>query len=100
MILLGNIVTGFASLLGTVCSLYMWIFIINAVFSWIQPNPQNPVVVFMRAITEPVLYKIRKILPFTFTAGIDFSPLVAILIIQLFNSVVIQTLYEYGLKLK
>ena len=100
MILLSNIVTGFASLIGTLCSLYMWLFIINVVFSWIQPSPYNPVVSFIRSMTEPVLYKIRKTLPFVFGMGIDFSPLVAILLLQLFNSVVVQTVYEYGLRLK
>lgn len=100
MILISNIITGFASLIGTLSSLYMWLFIINVIFSWIQPNPFNPIVSFIRAITEPVLFRIRKYLPFTFGMGIDFSPLVAILLLQLFNSIVIQTIYEYGLQLK
>ncbi|MDE7468892.1 MAG: YggT family protein [Desulfovibrionaceae bacterium] len=100
MILISNLITGIASLLGTLCSLYMWVFIFNAILSWVQPNPFNPVVSFLRSLTEPVLYRIRKFFPLIFNTGIDFSPLVAILFLQLFNSIVVQTLYEYGLRLK
>ena len=51
----------------------MWIIVIRALLSWVNPDPWNPIVRFLYQVTEPVLRPIRQRLP---AAGIDFSPLV------------------------
>jgi YggT family protein len=63
----------------SVLSLYFWIVVASAVMSWINPDPYNPIVRGIRSLTEPVFYRIRKALPFTFAGGIDFSPVVVML---------------------
>ena len=55
---------------------YMWIIIIRALLSWVNPDPWNPIVRFLYQVTEPVLRPIRRRLPYT---AIDFSPLIVIL---------------------
>lgn len=64
----------------SLANLYIIIIIIRAVMSWFSVNPYNPVYQFLILITEPVLEPIRRILPFT---GVDFSPFIAILLIQI-----------------
>ena len=64
-----------------VLTLYMWIIIAGAVLSWVHPDPYNPIVRFIHNVTEPVLYRIRRSLPVSFS-GIDFSPLVVIFAIM------------------
>jgi YggT family protein len=49
------------------------------VVSWLSVNPWNPIVRWLRRIVDPILRPFRRILP-TF-GGIDFSPLLAILVI-------------------
>jgi len=58
---------------------YMWIIIIRALLSWVNPDPYNPIVRFLHQVTEPVLRPIRLHLPRQM--GVDLSPLVVILII-------------------
>jgi YggT family protein len=70
----------------------MWIIIASALISWVSPDPHNPIVRFLRQVTEPVLRPIRQILP-TYQTGIDFSPLVVILIIQFIAWVVLPSLF-------
>ena len=58
--------------------------------SWVNPDPNNPIVRFLRAVTDPVLYRVRRALPFVYAGGIDFSPLVVMLAIQFVQIFVVQ----------
>jgi YggT family protein len=59
----------------------MWIIIIKALLSWVNPDPYNPIVRFINDITEPVLNKARLILPIGNTLAFDLSPVIVIVII-------------------
>jgi len=76
---------------------YMWVLIIRALISWVNPDPWNPIVQFLYRITEPVLRPIRQRLPMT---GIDFSPIVVILAIMFLQRflvpVLVQAAYRLG----
>ncbi|MGD9013777.1 MAG: YggT family protein, partial [Desulfobacterales bacterium] len=65
--------------------------IARAVLSWVSPDPYNPIVRFIHNVTEPVLYQIRKRLPMMY-GGIDFSPIVVILIIIFLRIFVVNSL--------
>ncbi len=69
-------------ILEQVLNIYIWVVIAAAVISWVTPNPYNPVVRMLRRVTEPVLAPIRQILPPWKTFGLDFSPMIIILLIQ------------------
>ena len=69
-------------ILEQVLNLYIWVIIAAAVISWVAPNPYNPVVRLLHRVTEPVLAPIRKLLPPWKTFGLDFSPVIIILLIQ------------------
>ena len=71
---------------------YMWILIISALISWVSPDPRNPLVRFMRQVTEPVLAPIRNLLPPWKTGGLDFSPMIVVIGIQFVRSVVLPML--------
>ena len=71
--------------LDLVLRLYMWVVIARAVISWVEPNPSNPVVRTLRALTDPVLRPFQR-LQWRLARGrmpIDFSPLIVILLIIL-----------------
>ena len=78
MFVVSDLLVAVAKLLDSVLSAYMWIIIIRALISWVNPDPGNPIVQFLIRVTEPVLRPIRRRLP-TGQTGIDFSPVVAIL---------------------
>jgi len=68
--------------------------------SWISPDPFNPIVQFLEKTTEPILYPIRKILPFNFSSGIDISPIIAFLAIMFLKSFLVNTLLDIAARLK
>jgi YggT family protein len=64
-----------------------WAIIIRALLSWFSVGGAQPVFRLLVEITEPVLAPIRRVLP---TAGmLDFSPLVALLLIQVIRSILL-----------
>jgi len=54
--------------------------IIGIIASWINPHSYHPVLSVARSISEPLLAPARKLIP-SF-GGLDFSPMVIILILQ------------------
>ena len=70
---LGNFLGAIAEVLNIVLTIYMWIVIISALISWVNPDPYNPIVRFLFSVTEPVFATVRRVLPFPYM-GIDFSP--------------------------
>lgn len=72
--------------LHTVMNLYIWIVIIAALLSFVRPDPYNPVVQILHRLTEPVMNFIRQKMPFVVFSGIDLSPLVVILGLQLVDN--------------
>lgn len=77
----GAFSAGVLEVVFTILSVIQWIVIIAAVISWVNPDPRNPIVQFLYRTTEPILRPFRKILPPRRTGGIDFSPLLVILLI-------------------
>ena len=99
MIVLANTLSAVALVLGSLLSLYFWIVIIAALLTWVRPDPYNPIVRTLRTLTEPVFYRVRKWLPFTYSSGMDFSPVVVLLAIELFNRIVVASLAQYAMTL-
>ncbi len=96
MFVMHNIIYAIAQVLGTISQLYFWIVVVSVLLSWVRPDPYNPAVRALYALTEPVFYRIRKLLPFTYTAGIDFSPLVVIIALQLFDTIIVRSLKQFA----
>jgi YggT family protein len=75
---------------------YMWIIIIRALISWVNPDPWNPIVRFLYQVTEPVLRPIRRRLPLS---GIDLSPVVVILVIYFLQRFLVRVIAETAYRL-
>ncbi len=86
-----NFIFAFVMALHDILRIYLLIVIIAAVISWVNPDPYNPIVRGIYGVTEPVLNRIRRVLPMP-VPGIDFSPLILIAIIYAVKSFVIKTL--------
>src|SRR4030042_5848738 len=99
MFIFSNFLIAIAKILDILLSIYMWIIIISALLSWVNPDPYNPIVRFLRTVTEPVLRPIRRIIGFRLGV-IDISPMVVILAILFVKSFLIQSLIEFAYKLK
>ena len=91
MFILGNFLSATAQILKIVLELYMWIIIIRALLSWVNPDPYNPIVQILYSITEPVLYRVRQLIPMS-GVGIDFSPIIVILAIIFLQSFLVNSI--------
>ncbi len=80
-------------------NIYMWIIIIRALLSWVNPDPYNPIVQFLHSVTDPVLYKIREKIPMP-GMGLDLSPIIALLIIMFLQHFLVQSLFDKAHQLK
>ena len=92
MFVFGNILFGITRVLDMILSIYIWIVIVAALITWVNPDPYNVIVRALRQLTEPLFRAIRRRLPIG--GGIDFSPVAAILLIYLTKWIVVKTLYD------
>ncbi len=93
MFVVSNFLVAIARILDIGLSLYMWIIIARAVISWVNPDPYNPIVRFLHSATEPVLFRIRRRIPINL-GGIDFSPILVILVIIFLQAFLVQSLIQ------
>jgi YggT family protein len=98
MFVLANLLNAFAQILHYVLNIYMWIIIIRALLSWVNPDPYNPIVRFLYQVTEPVLDQVRKRLPYI--GGIDISPIIVIFIIWFLQGFLVQTISDIALRMR
>jgi YggT family protein len=98
MFVMRNFLLALAGVLATVLNIYFWIVIASAILSWVNPDPYNPIVRFLRAATEPVYARVRRVIPLYFS-GIDLTPLVVLLAIQFLQVFLVNSLYQlaYGM---
>lgn len=86
-----------ARLIKFVINIYTFLIVIRAIISWVNPDPYNPVVRMLDKFTEPILYPIRKVLwRVTGNLPIDFSPLIAIVLIQIVGSFLVRMLSRFS----
>jgi YggT family protein len=74
--------------------IYEIIILIRVIFSWIRVDQFHPVAQWIYWLTEPLLEPIRRVLP-TNRIGIDFSPLLLLLIINLVHRMLIRILFPF-----
>jgi YggT family protein len=70
----------------------MWIIIIRALISWVNPDPNNPIVDILYRLTEPVLYPIRRLMPDI--GGLDLSPIIVFIAIIFLQSFLVGSLND------
>ncbi|TLM65698.1 MAG: YggT family protein [Deltaproteobacteria bacterium] len=61
-----------------VFQIYIFIVVARALISWVGPDPYNPIVRFLCRATDPVLDRLRRLLPLQF-GGIDLTPVALLL---------------------
>jgi YggT family protein len=67
---------------------YSLILLGSVILSWVRLPDDNPIVRVIHQLTEPVLSRVRSILPAA--AGFDFSPMVVMLGLQLLKRLLVR----------
>lgn len=100
MFVLSNFLVAAARVLDIILTILYWLILIRALISWVNPDPYNPIVQFLYKTTEPILYPIRKLLPFSLRFGIDISSIIAFLAIMFLRSFLVRTLIDLAIRLR
>lgn len=78
---LGVVILQLGSLFTGVIEVYIWVVIIAALLSFVNPDPYNPIVQLLHRITNPAYTFVRKFIRTDFN-GLDLAPLVIIIGLQ------------------
>jgi YggT family protein len=68
-------------------NIYFWGLLITVIASWVAPNSYNPALILINQILEPAIRPIRNAMPDL--GGLDLSPIIAFLLIQVLEIMVI-----------
>jgi len=98
MFVVNNFMMALAGLIDFLLTAYMWIIIGRAIISWVNADPYNPIVRFLYEATEPLLSRIRRMLPLSM-GGIDFSPMILIMVIMFLQSFLVPTMKQIAMRM-
>ena len=71
--------------------------LLNALLSWVRPDPHNPIVQFLDRVSDLVCNPIRRFLPAM--AGLDFAPFIAMLGIWFIKEFLVGTLRDVAIRM-
>ena len=91
--IIATFIQAVAQILSMVINIYIWVIIIAALLSWVNPDPSNPIVQILRRLTEPVYSFVRRYIP-TVIGGIDLSPIIIILALQFLDLFLVRVLFN------
>jgi YggT family protein len=98
MFVIGNFLGALANVLDVVLQALLVVILINAVLSWVRPDPRNPIVMTLDRISDFVCDPIRRLLPTVF-GGIDFAPFIAMLVIWFLQQFLVGTLKGVAIRM-
>ncbi len=99
MFVMSNLIGAIAGVLDIVLTIYMWIVIVAALISWVNPDPYNPIVRFLYSVTEPVFGMVRRVLPLP-PMGIDITPMIVLLAIIFLQMFLVKTLQQIAMQIR
>ena len=81
MNLIVDIFQGLGSIVLSLINVYIWVIIISALLSFVNPDPHNPIVQILNRITQPAYALVRRFMKTNFN-GIDLAPLIIVIALQ------------------
>jgi YggT family protein len=75
--------------LHLIITIYIWIIIISAIFSFLQVDPRQPLVEIIEKMTQPAFNFIRKKMPWVVVSSVDLSPLFLLVTLQFIDNILI-----------
>ncbi len=71
---------------------FYWMMIARVLLSWVSPRSYNKLIEFVVDVTDYVLIPIKRFIP-TNVGGVDFSPILAIFLLNFLKRLIISFLY-------
>jgi len=88
------LVISLADLLNLLINVCIGAILIQVILSWVTLGNYNPLIGLVHRIAEPLLVPARRIIPPL--SGIDLSPLVALVVLQLLKILLVAPILNFG----
>ena len=98
MFVVGRFLEAMAWVLNAGLTFLFWVILINALLSWVRPDPNHAIVQFLDRVSDAVCNPIRRLIP-TIYAGIDFAPFVAMLLIYFLKIFLVGSLRDMAFRM-
>ncbi|MDP3937847.1 MAG: YggT family protein [Deltaproteobacteria bacterium] len=102
MFLVSNLLNATAIVLDMILTVYFWMIIIRALLSWVNPDPNSPIVRFLKSATDPVLQPVQRWIYYRLglrLGGMDLSPIVVIMAIYFAQAFLVKSLQDLAMRL-
>ena len=95
MMVFSTFLESLAHIISMLINIYIWVLIIAVLLSWVKPDPYNPIVQVLTRLSEPLFAKMRSLMPTNF-GGIDFAPLIVIVVLKFIDLMFVRLLLKYA----
>ena len=92
MFILSELLQSLALLVSLIFNILYFLLVVRIILSWVNPDPYNEIVQIIYKITDPILLPFRR-LPLQM-GGIDFSPIIAFLLLSVLRNFIVNVLYQ------
>lgn len=90
----GLIVLTIAKLIQLLIFTYIVAIFVMVIISWLNPGAYNPITIIIQQLTEPIMRPVRRLIPST--GGLDWSPMVVLLLLYLSLTLIVAPLMDMG----
>jgi YggT family protein len=97
MFILAELLKSVALLVSLVFNIVYFLLVIRIILSWVGSDPYNEIIQIIYRVTEPVLLPFRR-LPLQ-AGGMDFSPILAFLVLSVARNFIVNILYQIAYRL-
>jgi YggT family protein len=95
MFILKTFLEAFGQILHMALNIYIWVVIIQALLSWVRPDPYNPIVQILNKLTIPTYNFVRRKVRTVFS-GVDLAPLIIVLALQFLDIFLVKTINHFA----
>jgi len=90
-----DIIHGIGGIFISLINAYIWVIIIGALLTFVNPDPFNPIVQFLYRLTNPAYDLVRRYIRRTDFNGLDFAPLIIIIGLQILVVILTSIIYSF-----
>ena len=76
-----EVIQGIGPIASGLINVYIWVIIVAALLSFVNPDPFNPIVQFLYRVTNPAYAFVRRYVT-TNVGGLDLAPLIIVVALQ------------------
>ncbi len=88
------LIVAIARIIDLAFNIYIFIVVARALVSWVNPDPYNSIVRFLHSATDPVLYRLRRLIPFLQAGAFDLSPVALLILLSVLQQLIVSFLYQ------